>query len=55
LLRWARDLGCNFVRLADYPHNENTLRSKVIDDPFLNVVDVNSTHEGGFAQLPFIK
>jgi beta-glucuronidase len=22
LLTWARDLGCNFVRLAHYPHNE---------------------------------
>jgi beta-glucuronidase len=23
LLGWAKDLGCNFVRLAHYPHNEN--------------------------------
>ncbi|HEX3730244.1 MAG TPA: glycoside hydrolase family 2 TIM barrel-domain containing protein, partial [Opitutaceae bacterium] len=26
LLRWAQELGCNFVRLAHYPHNENTIR-----------------------------
>lgn len=26
LLGWAKDLGCNFVRLAHYPHNENELR-----------------------------
>ncbi len=26
LLRWARELGCNFVRLAHYPHNEFMLR-----------------------------
>ncbi|MFT7561231.1 MAG: beta-glucuronidase [Flavobacteriales bacterium] len=26
LLQWAKDLGCNFVRLAHYPHNENMLR-----------------------------
>jgi beta-glucuronidase len=26
LLGWARDLGCNFVRLAHYPHNEAMLR-----------------------------
>jgi beta-glucuronidase len=26
LLGWARDLGCNFVRLAHYPHNEQMLR-----------------------------
>lgn len=26
LLGWARDLGCNFVRLAHYPHDENTTR-----------------------------
>jgi len=26
LLSSARDLGCNLVRLAHYPHNENTLR-----------------------------
>jgi beta-glucuronidase len=26
LLGWARDLGCNFVRLAHYPHNETTIR-----------------------------
>ena len=25
-LGWARELGCNFVRLAHYPHNERTLR-----------------------------
>jgi len=26
LLGWAKDLGCNFVRLAHYPHNELTVR-----------------------------
>lgn len=26
LLGWARELGCNFVRLAHYPHNEAMLR-----------------------------
>jgi beta-glucuronidase len=26
LLGWARELGCNFVRLAHYPHNENMVR-----------------------------
>jgi beta-glucuronidase len=26
LLTWAKDLGCNFVRLAHYPHNEEMLR-----------------------------
>ncbi len=26
LLSWAKDLGCNFVRLAHYPHNEAMLR-----------------------------
>jgi beta-glucuronidase len=26
LLGWASDLGCNFVRLAHYPHNEHTIR-----------------------------
>ncbi len=26
LLTWAKELGCNFVRLAHYPHNEATLR-----------------------------
>ena len=26
LLAWARDLGCNFVRLAHYPHDESTVR-----------------------------
>lgn len=23
LLKWAKELGCNFVRLAHYPHNEH--------------------------------
>lgn len=27
LLRWARELGCNFVRLAHYPHNELMIRT----------------------------
>jgi len=26
LLGWAKDLGCNFVRLAHYPHNEHMAR-----------------------------
>lgn len=26
LLAWAQELGCNFVRLAHYPHNEHMLR-----------------------------
>jgi len=26
LLEWARELGCNFVRLAHYPHNETMIR-----------------------------
>jgi beta-glucuronidase len=27
LLGWAKELGCNFVRLAHYPHNEQMLRA----------------------------
>ncbi len=26
LLQWAQDLGCNYVRLAHYPHNEHMVR-----------------------------
>lgn len=26
LLSWAKELGCNFVRLAHYPHNEKMIR-----------------------------
>lgn len=26
LLTWAKELGCNFVRLAHYPHNETMIR-----------------------------
>ncbi len=26
LLTWAKELGCNYVRLAHYPHNEHMLR-----------------------------
>jgi len=26
LLQWARELGCNYVRLAHYPHNEHMVR-----------------------------
>ena len=26
LLGWAKDMGCNFVRLAHYPHNEEMVR-----------------------------
>ncbi len=26
LLGWAKDVGCNFVRLAHYPHNERIIR-----------------------------
>lgn len=27
LLGWAKEMGCNFVRLAHYPHNENMVRA----------------------------
>ncbi|HUX62003.1 MAG TPA: glycoside hydrolase family 2 TIM barrel-domain containing protein [Ignavibacteriaceae bacterium] len=27
LLGWAKELGCNFVRLAHYPHNENMIHT----------------------------
>ncbi len=27
LLGWAKDMGCNFVRLAHYPHNEEMVRA----------------------------
>ncbi len=27
LLNWAKEMGCNFVRLAHYPHNENMVRA----------------------------
>ena len=27
LLRWAKELGCNLVRLAHYPHNENMVKA----------------------------
>ncbi len=26
LLNWAKELGCNYVRLAHYPHNEKMVR-----------------------------
>ncbi|MFI3297693.1 MAG: glycoside hydrolase family 2 TIM barrel-domain containing protein [bacterium] len=26
LLDWAKEMGCNYVRLAHYPHNENAVR-----------------------------
>ena len=26
LLQWVKELGCNFIRLAHYPHNENMVR-----------------------------
>lgn len=26
LLEWAKELGCNYMRLAHYPHNENMVR-----------------------------
>ena len=26
LLDWAKELGCNYVRLAHYPHNEHMVR-----------------------------
>ncbi|MEO6230605.1 MAG: glycoside hydrolase family 2 TIM barrel-domain containing protein [Ferruginibacter sp.] len=26
MLTWAKELGCNFVRMAHYPHNENEVR-----------------------------
>ncbi len=25
-LKWAKELGCNYIRLAHYPHNENIIR-----------------------------
>jgi beta-glucuronidase len=27
LLTWAKELGCNYIRLAHYPHNENMIRT----------------------------
>ncbi|MGO4773164.1 glycoside hydrolase family 2 protein [Flavobacterium sp. W22_SRS_FK3] len=27
LLNWAKEMGCNYVRLAHYPHNENMVRT----------------------------
>jgi hypothetical protein len=27
LLGWAKELGCNFVRMAHYPYNENMIRA----------------------------
>lgn len=27
LFGWAKELGCNFIRLAHYPHNENEIRA----------------------------
>lgn len=27
LLRWAKEMGCNFVRLAHYPHNETMVKT----------------------------
>lgn len=27
LLTWAKEMGCNYVRLAHYPHNENMVRT----------------------------
>jgi beta-glucuronidase len=27
MLTWAKELGCNYVRLAHYPHNENMVRT----------------------------
>ncbi|MDR0544059.1 MAG: beta galactosidase jelly roll domain-containing protein [Odoribacteraceae bacterium] len=27
LLGWAKEMGCNYVRLAHYPHNENMVRA----------------------------
>jgi beta-glucuronidase len=35
LLGWVKDLGCNFVRFAHYPHNENEVRRA---DPWAGVV-----------------
>jgi beta-galactosidase/beta-glucuronidase len=26
LLGWAKELGCNYVRLAHYPHNETMIK-----------------------------
>ena len=27
LLKWAKELNCNFVRLAHYPHSEHMVRA----------------------------
>ncbi len=42
LLTWARELGCNFVRLAHYPHNENLAR--VADEMGIMVWEENPVY-----------
>ena len=57
LLGWARDLNCNYVRLAHYPHNEHMLR--VADElglmvwaeiPVYWVMDYENPHTLGLAE-----
>lgn len=42
LLTWAKELGCNFVRLAHYPHNENMAR--VADEMGIMVWEENPVY-----------
>ncbi|MFZ4521283.1 MAG: glycoside hydrolase family 2 protein [Bacteroidales bacterium] len=42
LLGWAKELGCNFVRLAHYPHNENMAR--VADEMGIMVWEENPVY-----------
>ncbi len=42
LLGWARELGCNYVRLAHYPHNENMAR--VADEMGIMVWEENPVY-----------
>lgn len=57
LLGWAKDLNCNYVRLAHYPHNEHMLR--VADElglmvwseiPVYWVMDYDNPHTLGLAE-----
>lgn len=60
LLGWAKELGCNYVRLAHYPHNENMAR--IADEMGIMVWEENpvywtilwdnpSTYENARSQL----
>jgi beta-glucuronidase len=42
LLGWAKELGCNYVRLAHYPHNENMAR--VADEMGIMVWEENPVY-----------